>query len=102
MRYKLQVREALKGEIDGGQVEFVIPQVYEPALGLRATPKIEVGQEWLVFLQASERGLYPFAWRNSLLRIQEDSLIYNSHVTYPWTRSETVRHIRDEVRSEEE
>jgi len=101
--HKLQVSEVLKGQVTTRQIEFVIaePAEYMPAWS-RYTPPIEVGQEWLVFLKAGDRGLFPFAGRNSLLRIEEDRLIYGSAFDYPQTCSETIRRIRMEVQDKQE
>lgn len=100
-RYSLEVGEVLKGQVADGNVEFVVPRPAEcmPAW-TRYTPKADVGQRWLVFLQAGEWGLYPFAGRNSMLLIDGDELIYNSIVPYPRTRTETIGIIQSEVQRE--
>lgn len=93
--YKLKVNEVLKGNVTTGDVVFVIPRLneYVPSW-TRPFPDIDVWQEWLVFLKVGERGLHPFAGKNSLLRIDGDSLIYDSVVQYPQTHSETIRRIQ--------
>jgi hypothetical protein len=97
--YRVRVEAVIKGHVTTGHVEFVVPQVneYVPEWYRFTYPNIELGQEWLVFLRTGDRGLYPFAGRNSLLLIDEERLIYDSIVDYPQTRSETVRRIQSEV-----
>jgi hypothetical protein len=102
MHYTLQVGEVLKGKVDRKQVMFVIPGSPETPLGRRPTPEIAVGEEWLLFLQSSKLGYYPFAWRNSLLRIENDKLIYNSTVIYPESRSRATQLVRQEAQREKE
>ena len=88
--YEFEIDEALKGTKAGTVIHFVVPLMslsYVPPW-FRCVPEgLAAGQTWLVFLCHGERGLYPFAGRNSLLQVDSDRLIYDTHVEYPNTLS---------------
>jgi hypothetical protein len=89
----LAVKRVLKGNASESQVDFVIPKTREFTRN-HSTPNIEVGQEWLLFLQASKAGLYPFAGSNSFLRVEGDKLFYHD-VEFAHSYSKTARVIAE-------
>jgi hypothetical protein len=99
--YTVRVAEVLKGGVSGTQAEFVLPWggEYIPDW-VRYTPRVEIGEQWLLFLRRDKHGLYPFSGRNSMLRINGDDLIFNAKLKYPLTRNETMQRVRSEVRHE--
>ncbi len=97
--YRLLVTEAFKGTAAADTVEFVIPAVsisYMPPWTKLTPSPIEVGEVWLVLLRRGDEGLYPFAGKNSLLKVVGSRLVYDSLVTYPHSRDE----VRDAIRAE--
>lgn len=98
--FSVTVDQVLKGHSSRGQISFVIPRASNTVLGHQPTPEIAVGERWLLFLRSSDLGFYPFAWRNSLLRIEGDKLIFNSKVTYPESGPQAIARIRQEAQIE--
>lgn len=99
VHYALEVHEVLLGDAPGGRIEFVVARVAEYTPNwYRVVPlEIQVGEEWYVFLKWGEKGLYPFAGPNSLLRVDGESLIYDNAVKYPRTVGEVNRVVHTEV-----
>jgi hypothetical protein len=99
VHYALEVKELLRGEAASGKIEFIVARVsaYTPPWYRVVTRDIGVGEEWYVFLQRGERGLYPFAGPNSLLRVEGDTLIYDNAVVYPMGAKAFDEMIRSEV-----
>jgi hypothetical protein len=79
------------------QIEFVVPLTSSAYARSRSAPQVKAGEKWLLFLQASDLGLYPFAGRNSFLRIKGDKL-FNNDVEYSRTRREATKAIRESQR----
>lgn len=99
--YTVKVGDVLKGRATARYITMAIPQrgEYIP-VWIRYTPPVRVDQEWLLFLEREEWGLYPFAGRNSMFLIDGDSLIYNAGVRCPRTRAEAMAQVRYQVRGE--
>jgi hypothetical protein len=98
--YKLRVADALKGIVSEEYVEFVVPRIdvsYVPKWYRDVPRGIGTQQEWLVFLRRDERGMYPFAGTNSLLKVEGEELIYDMAVKYPDGLRAAVRKVRSEV-----
>jgi len=102
--FELQVYESVKGTTPGASLRFVVPHlnlVYVPSWYRCVPEKLEIGEEWLVFLRKGESGLYPFAGKNSLLRVDDDQLIYDMRVKAPYTAKRAIEMVRSEVSHEQ-
>lgn len=88
--YELRVIETLKGPS-----RDTLDLVVSP--GLCVPRGMAPGQEWLVFLKSGEGGFFPFAGRNSLLKVESDRLIFDMSVEFPETTDKVRRTVRAEV-----
>jgi len=105
LHYELNVSDLLKGKDSDGALEFVVAKEnlsFVPKW-FRYTPKgLAVGQDWFVFLKTGERGLYPFAGPNSLLKVEDGRLLFDNAVTYPMDARDVTARVRAEVANAQE
>ena len=93
----LSVNRVLKGDVLGDTLTFRLVWRGGRKLKWKApAPKINVGEEWLVFLMSDESGHYfPFAGETGMMRIVGDSVIRANRVKSTLSKTEFQRKIEE-------
>jgi hypothetical protein len=99
---KLGISEVLRGEWTSDTVQFVTPLDPLPTKpwALRYCREMAPGQKWVLFLAKQPFGFVPLEGSNGMLRVSENSLIYENRSVRQITFEGLERSIRKMVRHE--